>query len=117
MTLWTVLNVCGALGTAGMGALGLLAPRVCARLVGLKPLHPAGAAEFRATFGGLFLALGLTPLVTGEPAAFLVGGLAWAGAALGRVVSVVVDRGRTRANLIAVGVEAAFAGLLLAGAA
>jgi hypothetical protein len=103
----------GAVATLGMGGLGLVAPRACARLVGLKAVSGAGFAEFRATYGGLFLMLGLTPLVTGEAAAFLVSGLAWLGAAGGRVVSIVADRSRERANVIAVGVELAFAGLLL----
>ena len=98
-----------------MGLLGLLLPKVAARFVGLQPLTPAGRSEFRATYGGLWAPLALMPLVTQEPIVFAVSGLCWAGAAAGRIVSILLDDALDAQNLKAVGLELAFAILLLAG--
>ena len=114
MTDW--LNLLGATGTVGMGFLGLLAPTSAAGFVGLQPLTLAGRSEFRATYGGLWIALGLVPLMSGEPLAYLMAGLCWALTAVGRLVSIVWDRAGDRRNWGAVLFEGLFAGLLLAGA-
>lgn len=113
MTIPNLANFVGAVATTGMGLLGLFAPETCSRLVGLKARRPAGFAEFRATFGGLFLALGLTPILTQDSLCFLVSGLAWLGAAAGRTISIVADRSADRDNLIAFTIEITFAVLLL----
>ena len=110
-----ILNQVGAAGTLVMGLLGLLLPKVAARFVGLQPLTPAGRSEFRATYGGLWAPLALMPLVTQEPIVFAVSGLCWAGAAAGRIVSILLDDALDAQNLKAVGLELAFAILLLAG--
>jgi hypothetical protein len=107
----------GALGTVAMGLLGLLAPGRCARFVGLSARDRTGFGEFRATYGGLFIALGVLPLWSGEALAFLAAALAWAGAAAGRLVSIALDRGwREPRNFAAVGFESLFAALLAVGA-
>jgi hypothetical protein len=110
-----ILNQVGAAGTLVMGLLGLLLPKVAARFVGLQPLTPAGRSEFRATYGGLWAPLALMPLVTQDPIVFAVSGLCWAGAAAGRIVSILLDDALDAQNLKAVGLELAFAILLLAG--
>ena len=111
-----VLNQAGALGTLGMGLLGLLLPKTAARFVGLQPLTPAGRSEFRATYGGLWAPLALMPLITQDPIVFAVSGLCWAGAAAGRMASIFLDDALDAKNLMAVGFELAFAALLLVGA-
>jgi hypothetical protein len=73
-------------------------------------------AEFRATFGGSFVAMGVIPLVTGNAWAYFMAGMFWAGASAGRLVSIVFDRGHKEPkNIGGVLFEGAFAGLLLAG--
>lgn len=115
MTFLDYVNLLGAAATAAMGCLGLLAPKACARLVGLRAANATGFSEFRATYGGLFLMLGLLPMITLSSMAFLVSGLAWAGAGAGRVVSIFADKANEPANLRAVAIELGFACLLLAG--
>lgn len=108
--------VAGASGTVAMGLLGLLAPARCGSFVGLTARDRTAFGEFRATYGGLFVALGVLPLWSGEPFAFLAAALAWAGAACGRVVSMLIDDGwREPRNFAAVAFECAFAALLGAG--
>jgi Domain of unknown function (DUF4345) len=115
MTGIDTVNMIGALVTMGMGCLGLLTPNLAAKLVRLGPTSPEGFAEFRATYGGLFVALGLAPLIWPEPGLFLVAGLAWAGAAAGRLVSMVADETHLKFNSLSVVFECACAGLLLLG--
>lgn len=110
-----LFNLGGAVGTLLMGLLGLVLPRTAARFVGLQALTPAGRSEFRATYGGLWIPLALLPILTRDPMLFAVSGLCWAGAALGRTASIVLDDARDTRNLMAVGLELAFAILLLAG--
>lgn len=114
MTEW--LNLAGAMGTVGMGLLGLLAPTRAAAFVGLKAVTPAGQSEFRATFGGLWIALGLVPILSGAPLAYLMAGLCWALTAAGRLLSMAADKAADPRNWGATLFEALFAGLLLVGA-
>jgi len=74
-----------------------------ARIVRLKadPERPGGYSEFRATYGGLFLMLHLTALLMvlqAPPAMALAAVLpvsaGWFGAAIGRVFSMSLDRGK-----------------------
>ena len=86
------LGPLGAIITVGLGALGLLAPLRAARMVGLQPDGGRGLTELRATYGGLFVGMGLACLVMQDPAAYAVAACAWWGAAIARVVSIAVDR-------------------------
>lgn len=58
MELSHTLHLLGALLTATLGGLGLLRPTAAARLIGLEPTGRLGRSELRATYGGLFFALG-----------------------------------------------------------
>lgn len=113
----SLFNQLGAVITAAMGFMGLATPRLAAKLTGLEGVTAPGKSEFRATFGGMFLALGLTPLLTGVPALFALAGLAWFGAAFGRAISIAVDRTATPMNFAAVLFEALTGALLLSGSA
>jgi hypothetical protein len=111
------LGVLGAIGTLTLGMLGLCSPARIARFVGLEAQDKTGFGEFRATYGGLFVALGAVPLWTGEPAAYLVAAAAWAGAAMGRAVSLAADGAwRERRSVGALAFESAWAALLAMGA-
>lgn len=106
----------GALATMALGVLGLVAPLRVARLVGLTPHGARGVSELRATYGGLFVAMGWACLVVGQPAAFAVAASAWVGAALGRVLAMVLARRVTALDVGGVAMEASVALLLAAGA-
>ena len=111
-----MLATLGALITFGLGIMGLSRPAAAAAFTSLEPKGLVGVAEIRATYGGLFAAMGAYALWAQLPIAFAVLACAWAGAALGRVVSVVVDGSRTPQNLGGVAFEAAIAALCWSGA-
>ena len=117
-TLPGLLATFGALATLALGLLGFLAPARAAALVRLSARTHPGPAEFRATYGGLFIGLGLVPLLTGADAAYLAAGAAWSGAALGRVASLALDALGARAlnprNWLAVAFEGGIGLLCLA---
>jgi hypothetical protein len=108
---------------AFLGARGLVDPRWAATLVRLREGPAGGFAEFRATYGGVFLGLHLAALAftlaylrtgnavigvaaTGAAATLAFG---WAGAAFGRLVSIWRDKTGTAFNWTSVGVESALA--------
>jgi hypothetical protein len=113
MQLAALLNNGGALVTTGLGALALVRPSAAAAFTSVAPQGLVGVSEIRATYGGFFAALGAAALWSQTPAVFSVVGLAWAGAALGRLLSVVVDRSTSAKNLGGVLFEGAIATLLL----
>ncbi len=109
---------------AYLGARGLLDPRWASRLVRLQADEQGGGfAEFRATYGGVFLGLhGMALLLTlywlmsSAPSmgaiaagASLPIAIAWAGAAFGRIVSIWRDKADTHFNRASAGVEVAVA--------
>ena len=95
----------GAALTLALGMLGLIAPGRAAALVKLSARTHAGRSEFRATYGGLFIGLAMVPLLTQSTLAFATVGAAWVCAALGRVVSIALDRALSPKNWLAVGFE------------
>src|SRR5262245_14880639 len=110
-----ILHHVGALVTLLMGGLGLVRPDAAARLVGLEARARIGASELRATYGGLFTALGAFALLTRDEVAFALVGAGWLGAAAARVADAMLlgaDRRVWRAALF----EACVALLLLAPA-
>ncbi len=116
MTSIEIINSIGAVATIGMGCLGLFAPNMASRMTGLTAINRTAFAEFRATFGGMFIAMGLIPLLTSEPLAYFMAGMLWIAAACGRLVSVVFDRGyQEMKNIGGIAFEASFGLLMLAG--
>lgn len=109
-----ILANLGACLTMGLGLLGLFAPAKAAALTSLSPAGPNGRSEIRATYGGLFAALGGACLAAQAEGVFLTVGVAWIGAALGRVWSIVVDRNFSAKNLGGVAFECTIGLLLIA---
>ncbi len=93
MRVTEALAQAAAVVTLGLGVMGLLWPARAARFTGLSALHRTGFGEFRSTYGGLFVGLGLAPLVTGAPTANGVVAAAWLCTGVGRLVSIVFDGG------------------------
>ncbi len=88
--MWSYL---GAVVTMALGIFGAIAPRRAAQFVSIEPIGGLGLSEVRATYGGLFIALGAVCLVVNTPPVYLTAAAAWIGAAVMRLPSLVVDRG------------------------
>jgi hypothetical protein len=105
----------GALITFVLGFLALVYPNVIAKFVSVDPIGLTGVSEVRATYGGFFAALGGVCLYSQSSTIFFVAGVAWFGAALGRGLSVFMDRSYAPKNLAGILFEAGIGTLLLAG--
>ncbi|MGA9434183.1 MAG: DUF4345 family protein [Roseobacter sp.] len=109
-----IVNIIAALLTIGFGLFGFLAPRYTASALDLEPTSTTmGLSEMRASVGGLFVVAGLAALWLGEPLGYAMIGFAFAGAALGRVLSLVFDKPPVGKVLVFGGIEAALALWLL----
>lgn len=111
----TTINVIGALLTIGFGLFGFLAPRYTASALDLAPTQSTmGLSELRASVGGLFVVAGVAALWLSSPMAYAMLGFAFAGAALGRALSLAFDAPPVKKVLIFGGIEAALAAWFLA---
>jgi hypothetical protein len=111
-----IINILCAVLTIGFGLFGFLAPRYTASVLDLAPAGSSmGLSELRASVGGLFVVAGAAALLLGEPLAYAMIGFAFAGAALGRLVSLVFDNPPFAKVLLFGAIEAALA-LWLIGA-
>lgn len=122
------LSMLGLAVGAGMGAGGLLNPAWAARLVRLREDRAGGFAEFRGTYGGLFLGAHAVALVlaagamgrSGALDAVAMGAAAvcaamWIGTAIGRIVAMLRDAGAmTKFNQASVAFEAGLGLAILA---
>ena len=110
------LALLGCLIAMALGLLGACAPRRAALFVSVEPKGRTGVSEMRATYGGLFLGMGLTGLLLQDKAAFAVAAACWCGAAVLRAVSVFLDQNFYSKNLRAIGVEGVIGALFAVGA-
>jgi len=107
-------NYALALLSIGLGCFGYLAPKYTMSVLDLRPGGSTmGISEIRAVSGALFIGLGAGALILAEPFAYAMLGFAWAGAAVGRLTSVVADPEPTRRKLTFFAVEAIVAFALL----
>lgn len=124
MDIFSILCLVGCVIGAGLGVFGLAAPQRAAHLVRLRddPERPGGGAEFRGTYGGLFLGTHLVVIVllhTPDRAMALGAALAvaaaWGVTALGRLLSMALDPpSRTGFNGASVAFELVVAALIAA---
>ncbi len=106
----TTLNVIAALLTIGFGLFGFLAPAWTAASLDLAPTNSTmGLSEMRASVGGVFVVTGIVVLWLNHPMANAMLGVVYAGAALGRFVSVAVDNPPLAKALLFGGIELALA--------
>ncbi len=109
------LNIVAALLTIGFGLFGFLAPRFTAAALDLAPTTSTmGLSEMRASVGGLFVVAGAAALWIATPLAYAMVGFCFAGAALGRGLSLLLDSPPLRKTLLFGGIEAALALWLIA---
>jgi hypothetical protein len=110
-----IINTIAALLTIGFGLFGFLAPRYTAAALDLEPTKSTmGLSEMRASVGGLFVIMGLAAIWMAQPIGFAMIGFAFVGAALGRVLSLVLDHPPIAKVLVFGGIEAALAAWFLA---
>jgi hypothetical protein len=102
-----ILKIIAAVLTIATGALSLFAPHSTPGFTGLQPMGGRGVTEIRSVLGGLFIALGIVPLILGGNTYDMLG---WAYLGIGavRLVSIFLDKSGTRSNWISLGVEIVF---------
>ncbi|MEM7661840.1 MAG: hypothetical protein AAF292_06295 [Pseudomonadota bacterium] len=97
----TYISAAGLLFGAWAGLIALVRPAQIARSLRLQadPAKPGGYAEFRSTFGGVFLMIHAVALLLVMRFEALIGALvvlpiagAWLGAAIARTLSMVLDK-------------------------
>jgi hypothetical protein len=108
-----ILNNLGSAITVGLGVLALTRPATVASFTSIRPEGLTGISEIRATYGGFFLALGSYALYAQATEVFFVLGVAWLGAAAGRVVSVAIDHSHAPKNIGGIIFESTIGVLLL----
>lgn len=109
------INVLAALLTIGFGLFGFLAPSWTATSLDLAPTNSTmGLSEMRASVGGLFVVTGVAVLLLNNPMAYVMLGIVYSGAALGRFVSLALDNPPMIKALTFGGIEAVIAVWLIA---
>jgi hypothetical protein len=112
MNVTQLLQIVAALGTVATGLISLLKPRAVTGFTGLSPEGGRGVTEIRAVLGGVFIALGAVPLITGASEAYHMLGITYLVVATVRAVSMCLDNSVMQSNLISVAVEIIF-GIIL----
>ena len=108
------INISCCLLIIAFGLFGFLAPRYTAAALDLETGRSTmGLSELRASVGGLFVIAGGAAILIGDPVAFVMIGFAFVGAALGRLVSLALDKPPVVKVLLFGGIEAALAAALI----
>jgi len=109
-----IINMAVGLTTVMLGLTGWLAPRWTMQFLDMRA-GPSNMAytEVSAVSGCLFVGLGLGAMVLNEPLAWVVLGLAYSGAAVGRLTSILRDNAATRQSWTFFGCEAVLAAWLV----
>ncbi|MGD1882698.1 MAG: DUF4345 family protein [Paracoccaceae bacterium] len=108
------INLISSLMTIGFGLFGFVAPRYTASALDLEPTTSTmGLSEMRASVGGLFVIAGCAAIWLDQPLGYAMLGFAFAGAALGRAISLILDKPPVRKVLIFGGIECALAVVFL----
>ncbi len=114
----TTAVIAVALFMAGMGLLALVAPTRFLRFVGSEPLGRDGRNEVRAVYGGFGVMMFAVLLYALRDAAYRPGillcvGVALVGMALGRIISIIPDRGISPLMIAVLSGELAAGSMLL----
>ena len=108
-----IINSIGAGFCLLLGIVGFISPNSTAKFVGILPDGKRGISEIRATYGGVFAGLGGCALYLQDTNVFTTLGIAWAGAAIARVISIIIDKSYDRLNFGGVFFESLVAIFLL----
>ncbi len=112
-----IVNVLLALMSIVFGALGFFWPNYALGALKLAtvPGHEDGKSEIRAASGGAFVLMGLAGLIFGHHSPFIwvMIGVHYAGAAMGRLLSIAVDGSGSAKIWSFFAIEAVFAAWLI----
>lgn len=110
------LNVVACLLTIAFGLFGFLAPRFTASALDLAPTRSnMGLSELRASVGGLFVVSGIVAIMLDNSMSYVMLGVAYSGAALGRFVSLAIDSPPVKKTISFASIEALLAIWLILG--
>jgi len=112
MSFWLILKAIAAIATAATGLLALVKPDATYGFIGLVVNGARGVSEIRAIFGGLFIALGISPFILGAPAYKMLG-IGYLGIALARAFSILFDHSYAQSNIISLVIEIVFGVILV----
>jgi hypothetical protein len=113
MTLIEILQYVALVGTILTGLVSLIRPQAVRGFTGLNYEGGRGITEIRSILGGLFVALGLAPLILNDPAAFKMLGIVYLGIAVVRTPAMFIDQSVENSNIISVVVEVIFGVILI----
>jgi hypothetical protein len=99
-----IMKIIAALATSATGLLAFLKPASAYGFTGLNANGPRGVSEIRSVFGGLFIGLGIAPLILGAPAYTMLG-IGYLSIGLARTISILIDKSFVRSNWISLGIE------------
>ncbi len=110
-----VINTILMAATIGFGLIGWFKPHYTMEKLGLQLVdgRRLGLSEVRAVNGCLFVVVGVAALIINEPLGFAMVGFMYAGAALGRISSFVMDKSGEFLSRSFAAAELAFAVVLL----
>lgn len=108
-----VLKMIFALATIATGLFAFFKPRSIEEFTGLTASSGRGITEFRAIFGGLFIGIGLVPLVFDSPIAFMILGVTYLSIALARTIGIILDKSTVNSNWISLGIEVVMGVILI----
>ena len=108
-----ILQIIAAIGTLLTGAVSLFKPESVTGFTGLHPEGGRGITEIRSILGGLFIALGVFPLIVNSPIAYMMLGVTYLGIAAVRAVSMFTDKSVVQSNVISLIVEIIFGVILV----
>jgi hypothetical protein len=112
MEILSILHMAVAAATVATGLLALIKPTAAYGFTGLKAEGARGISEIRSIFGGLFVALGVTPFFLGLPAYRMLG-YAYLAIAIARLFSIIMDKSYDRSNWISLVIEFVFGVILI----
>ena len=112
MSILMILKIAAAVLTAATGLLALVKPSATYGFIGLDANGPRGVSEIRAIFGGLFLALGITPLFLGA-STYQMLGIGYLAIAAARTFSIVFDKSYAQSNIISLVIEIVLGAILV----
>ena len=112
MDILLILKIIAALATAATGALAFVKPDAVYGFTGLIANGARGVSEIRAVFGGLFIALGIAPLILGSPAYHMLG-YGYLAITITRTISIIIDKSYAQSNIISLVIEIVFGAILV----
>lgn len=107
------MQTLGLLIVIALGMLGIGFPNTVARFVRISALGQTGLSEIRATYGGLFLGMGIFGLWSSDPQIATTIGIGFGCAALARASSALLEKSRGADNFAGIALEGFIAALLL----